>query len=104
MQVTAKFGVEPKKPIHSKRSEQERHRQSHRIHCQQQYAFENSLLGSGEYQNRGQDRTNAGGPAERESESNGKRAPGASATLYFVHPLVGVQRLDLDQAGKMQAE
>ena len=33
-----------------------------------------------------------------------ERADGAGAALHVVHPLVGIQRFDLEDAGQVQAE
>src|SRR5664279_2873972 len=104
MKMTPELGVKRQKAIDSKRSQQERYCQAHRVNRQQQYPFEDGLLGAGENEDGSQDGADAGSPAKGKGETDRERAPGAGTALYLVQSLVGVERLDLEQASEVQAK
>ena len=86
------------------RSQQEGHCQSHRINRQQQDPLGHGVLGRGKAQDDGQDRAHARRPAKSKGKADQKCSPGRAAALHAVQPRVGVQRLDLEQAGQMQSK
>jgi len=86
------------------RGQQERHRQSGGVDGQKKDAFPDSVLSGGESEHDRQDRTYTWRPAEGESKTNHKRAPGGGTAFEAVQSRVGQQSLDLQDAGQVKAE
>src|SRR5580693_5608680 len=104
MHVDAEAAVKLEKALEQERSQQEWHGESQRIDREQRDAFGDRVLGGGESQNDGQDRSHARGPAEGESETNHERSPGGAAAFYAVQSCIGVESFDLEYSGQVQTE
>src|SRR5208337_1184904 len=104
MHVELKAVVELQKTLDAERSQQERHSQSGRVNRQKKDALPDGVLGSGESEHDRQNRTDARRPSKSKSKSNDKRAPGGRITFEAVQPRVSQQRLDLEEAGQVQAK
>src|SRR5271157_2316278 len=102
--MTAKTAIKHQEAIYSQRGQQKRHGQTERIDCQKYDSPEHRFLRPCENQDRCQDRTDAWRPAKSEGKADGKRSQSTRPSFDIVQPLVSVERVDLPNAGQVEAE
>jgi len=104
MQVHAKARVKSQKTLDAERRNKKWYRQSQRINREQENPFAHRTLRRGEREDGGEDRPDAGRPAESEGKADGE-CPGDGFALYrLVDAGVRIEILDLQQAGEVQSE
>src|SRR5947209_8761730 len=104
MHVSTKPAVKLQKALNTQRRQQERDRQAERVYRQQNNSLHHRILLRGKTQDHRQNRSHARRPSKSKGKANDKRSPGGASPFYIVQPLVGIEHVDLENSGEMQAE
>src|ERR1700704_6648144 len=104
MHVRAEAAVKLEESLHQQRRQQKRYGQSQRIYRKQKNPLHHSVLLACDGEDRRQNWTEAGSPAEGKCESNNERADRRTAAFHTMQTRVGIKRLDLENTRQMQAK